>query len=527
MATTPAQEIEILIRARYPVIYVVTWEENRVEEVLAQIAKRRDKKLFVWSVARGIKQVGTPDSKPDLKTSDPNVALDQVADNMENAIYIFRDLHPFLTAPQPQCNASTIRRVRELAFKLKNSYKTLVLVSPTLQLPLDLQKEVTVVEWDLPDRTEIDNLMNRTLSEVNEATGRNLSVDDTARSMILSAASGLTLNEAENVLAKTLVTSGRLSEQDLPIILAEKEQTVRKSGMLEYMHPDARLENVGGLDILKDWIGKRRVAFEPRAQEFGLPAPKGVLLIGVQGCGKSLAAKAIAAAWNLPLLRLDVGRLFGSLLGSSEENVRTAIRVAESVAPAILWVDEIEKSMAGSNSSGSTDGGTSARVLSSFLTWLQEKTSPVFVIATANDISQLPPELLRRGRLDETFFVDLPGHEERCEILTIHLKSRGRQVADFDIDALAGATEGYSGAELEQVVIAALFDAYAAGAPLAQTHLLAAAQSSVPLSRTMKENIDRLRSWAEGRARRASSGGEARVDPFEPVRSSRKLEMDM
>jgi SpoVK/Ycf46/Vps4 family AAA+-type ATPase len=526
MATTPAQEIEILIRARYPVIYVVTWEENRVEEVLAQIAKRREKKLFGWSVARGIQQYGTVNQKPDVKTADPNVALDHVADSMENAIYIFRDLHPFLTAPQPQCNAATIRRVRELAFQLKNSYKTLVLVSPTLQLPLDLQKEVTVVEWDLPDRSEIDGLMSRTLAEVNEATGKNLSVGTEARAQILSAASGLTLNEAENVLAKTLVTSGRLSEDDLPIILAEKEQTVRKSGMLEYMHPDARLENVGGLDILKDWIEKRRVAFEPRAQEYGLPAPKGVLLIGVQGCGKSLAAKAIAAAWHLPLLRLDVGRLFGSLLGSSEENVRTAIRVAESVAPAILWVDEIEKSMAGSSSSGSTDGGTSARVLSSFLTWLQEKTSPVFVIATANDVTQLPPELLRKGRLDETFFVDLPGHEERREIICIHLKSRGHKLEGFNIDALAKATEGYSGAELEQVVISALFDAYAANQPLSQAHMIEAAASSVPLSRTMKENIDRLRNWAEGRARRASSSQEARVDPFEPIRTGRRLEMD-
>lgn len=526
MVNTPAQEIEILIRARYPVIYVVTWEESRVEEVLAQIARRREKKLFSWSVSRGLQQFGAANSKADAKTADPNTALDHVAESLENAIYVFRDLHPFLTAPQPQCNASTIRRVRELAFQLKNSYKTLVLVSPTLQLPLDLQKEVTVVEWDLPDREEIDALVTRTLSEVNEATGRDLRVGGEARSQILSAASGLTLNEAENVLAKTLVTSGRLSEDDLPIILGEKEQTVRKSGMLEYMHPDARLENVGGLDILKDWIEKRRVAFEPSAQDYGLPAPKGVLLIGVQGCGKSLAAKAIAAAWHLPLLRLDVGRLFGSLLGSSEENVRTAIRVAESVAPAILWVDEIEKSMAGSSSSGSTDGGTSARVLSSFLTWLQEKTSPVFVIATANDISQLPPELLRRGRLDETFFVDLPGHEERCEILAIHLKSRGRNIADFDIPELAHATEGYSGAELEQVVISAMFDAYAAGAPLSQQDLLAAAAISVPLSRTMKENVERLRHWAEGRARRASSSQEARVDPFEPLRSGRKLEMD-
>jgi SpoVK/Ycf46/Vps4 family AAA+-type ATPase len=252
-----------------------------------------------------------------------------------------------------------------------------------------------------------------------------------------------------------------------------------------------------------------------------------VLLIGVQGCGKSLTAKAIAGLWGLPLLRLDVGRLMGSLVGSSEENVRTAIRVAESVAPAILWVDEIEKSLSGSQSSGYSDGGTSARVLSSFLTWLQEKTAPVFVVATANSIEQLPPELLRRGRLDETFFVDLPDMSERTEIFAIHLAKRGRTPEDFDLPALAGATDGFSGAEIEQVLIAGLFDAYNAGQPLTTETLRRSVADTIPLSRTMKEPIERLRAWADGRARRASTGALTPVaPPLVPGTGGRKLELE-
>jgi len=520
MANRSAEELEVLIRARYPVIYVVSWEEARVEDALAQIARRREKKLFLWSVARGIQQYGTPiESKKRVeeRLTDPAAALDHVLESMENAVYVFRDLHPFFTS------AAVVRRVRELAGYLKNSYKTLVIVAPTLQLPMELQKEVTVVEFDLPDQEDLGILLERTLAEVNETTGRNLQVALEARERILSAASGLTLNEAENVFAKTLVVSGRLSEEDLPIILSEKEQTIRKSGLLEYYHADAKLEQIGGMDVLKDWLSKRSIAFDEQAKQAGLPPPKGVLLIGVQGCGKSLTAKAIAGLWGLPLLRLDVGRLFNSLVGSSEENVRTAIRVAESVAPAVLWVDEIEKSMSGSQSSGHSDGGTSARVLSTFLTWLQEKTAPVFVVATANSIDQLPPELLRRGRLDETFFVDLPDAAERREIFRIHLEQRGRRAEEFDLEALAEQTEGFSGAEIEQCVIAALFDAYSARVSLSSDLVGRCARDSVPLSRTMKEPIDRLREWAEGRARRASSGMVARVQPL--ISGGRRLEL--
>jgi SpoVK/Ycf46/Vps4 family AAA+-type ATPase len=261
---------------------------------------------------------------------------------------------------------------------------------------------------------------------------------------------------------------------------------------------------VGGLTILKDWLNKRAVAFTSEARNFGLPAPKGILMLGVQGCGKSLCAKAVSNQWQLPLLRFDMGRMFGSLVGSSEENVRRAISVAESIAPAILWVDEIDKAFAGSQGSGITDGGTTARVFGTFLTWLSEKNAPVFVVATANDISQLPPELLRKGRLDEIFFVDLPGREERTQIFRIHLIRRGRDAASFDLPALTEVSNDFSGAEIEEAIISALYDAFAAREELGTKHVLAALRQTVPLAKTMDEQISRLRGWAEGRARNAS-----------------------
>jgi len=273
---------------------------------------------------------------------------------------------------------------------------------------------------------------------------------------------------------------------------------------LEYYSTSESFANVGGLAVLKEWINKRAVAFTREARAFGLPAPKGILMLGVQGCGKSLCAKAVANQWHLPLLRFDMGRMFGSLVGSSEENVRRAIAVAESVAPAILWVDEIDKAFAGSQGSGMSDGGTTARVFGTFLTWLSEKQAPVFVVATANDISQLPPELLRKGRLDEIFFVDLPSNEERAEVFRIHLAKRDRVPEQFDLASLADSSKDFSGAEIEEAINSALYDAFDARQELAASHILIALGQTVPLAKTMDEHISRLRTWAEGRARNAS-----------------------
>jgi SpoVK/Ycf46/Vps4 family AAA+-type ATPase len=329
-----------------------------------------------------------------------------------------------------------------------------------------------------------------------------VNLDDLTREQILKSALGLTMDEAENVFAKSLVVKKTF---DPELIISEKEQIIRKSGILEYFHSTERIENVGGLENLKEWVKKRTRAFTEKARDYGLPQPKGILLIGVQGCGKSLTAKAVASLWKLPLLRLDVGKIFSGIVGSSEANVRRALNMAESIAPTILWIDEIEKGLSGVQSSGQTDSGVTARVFGSFITWLQEKESPVFVIATANNIEIMPPELLRKGRFDEIFFIDLPSIDERKEIVRIHLKKRGRDPAKFDVETIATKTNGFSGAEIEETVISAMYDAFAEDREIKTDDLLKAVEKTVPLSKTMKEKVDAIRNWARTRAVFASA----------------------
>jgi hypothetical protein len=497
------QELETLIRARYPILYVVTAEESRLQNLLLQIAARRQKKVYEWSFSTGIVTAGASiqlQQHRNAATRDPLVALDQVIDQVEPAIYLFKDLHPFLT----RNHFATIRKLKEIALQLRNSFKTIVLVSPILECPIELDKEITVLNLPLPTRNELSDLLERIIEDVKHYKQVRIDLDDAGHEQLLQAALGLTLGEAENVFARIIVKDERLSGDHVSEVFAEKQQIIRKSGLLEYYDNAETFSHVGGLDILKDWLRKRSVAFTSQARAFGLPPPKGILLLGVQGCGKSLCAKAVSSLWQLPLLRFDVGRMFGSLVGSSEENVRRAISVAESVAPAILWVDEIDKAFAGSQGSGFTDGGTTARVFGTFLTWLSEKTSPVFVVATANDIAQLPAELLRKGRLDEIFFVDLPSNVERREIFSIHLTRRARNPDLFDLDSLAIASDKFSGAEIEQAIISALYDAFYAKSDVSTDLLLRSLRETVPLARTMDEPINRLRAWAEGRARNAN-----------------------
>jgi len=498
-----ADEVETLIRARYPILYIVSAEESRVQQLVVEIAQRRQKKLFEWSCSTGIVPVGTSiqsQKHRNAPTKEPLVALDQVIDQVEPAIFIFKDFHPYLS----KNNFAVVRKLKEIALQLKNSFKTIILVSPTLEIPTELEKEVTVLSFPLPSREDLAALLDRIIEEVKQFKRVKIDLDDVGRERLLQASLGLTLGEAENVFAKIIVKDERLTGEDVNEVLSEKQQIIRKSGLLEYYATNETFSHVGGLSVLKDWLRKRAVAFTEEARAFGLPAPKGMLLLGVQGCGKSLCAKAVSCLWQLPLLRFDMGRMFGSLVGSSEENVRRAIAVAESVAPAILWVDEIEKAFAGAQGSGVTDGGTTARVFGTFLTWLSEKTAPVFVVATANDISQLPPELLRKGRLDEIFFVDLPSEEERLEIFRIHLAKRNREPEQFDLETLTARSGNFSGAEIEQAIISALYDAFYAKHELRTEDILRALLQTVPLSKTMDEQISRLRGWATGRARNAS-----------------------
>jgi SpoVK/Ycf46/Vps4 family AAA+-type ATPase len=494
-------EIEDLIRARYSLIWAVSPEETRVEESLKKLCVEREMRLEVWSITEGFKTIANGQGTRDVK--DPMKALDHVLRGEGRALYVLRDFHPFLKEP------AVVRRLRDAATELRKTKKSLIVLSPLSKFPPELEKSISaVVDWELPNRQEVEQAARKLLPNAPPATQQLVESDPTYMENVVEAALGLTLVEAENVFAKAMV---RTHTFDLETILEEKKQIIRKSGLLEYYEHREEFSDVGGMDTLKDWLVKRRNAFNSRARDFGLPLPKGILLIGVPGTGKSLTAKAVGALWKMPLLRLDVGKVFAGLVGSSEENIRTVIKTAEAVAPAILWIDELEKGFSGTGSSGQTDGGTTSRVFGSFITWLQEKTTPVFVIATANNVQALPPELLRKGRFDEIFFCDLPDREDRRAIIDIHIRKKKRDPGQFDMDKLIDATVDYSGAEIEQAVVAALYDAFDTGNDLSSDGLLATLKEIVPLAITMREVIDSMREWARTRARLASSRGRGQV----------------
>jgi AAA+ superfamily predicted ATPase len=493
-----------LIRARYPIIYVVTWEEERLEQRLLEIAKKRNKTLHVWTCSQGMVQFGADPQRGkggSGSTCDPVAGLDAVLGYVEPGIFLFKDLHDHLDTRMCVGHLRNIRRLRDVAHALRDTYKTIVMVSPIMKIPVELSKDVAVVEFGTPSVEDFNGLLDRIIDDVKDQPRISINLDAEGREKLVHAARGLTLKEAENVFAKTLVLDGKLDADDISVVFSEKQQIIRKSGTLEYYESQEKFTSVAGLENLKDWLRKRSAAFSDRAAQFGLPAPKGVLLLGVQGCGKSLCAKAASSLWKLPLLRFDIGRVFGSLVGSSEESMRRALQTAESVAPAILWIDEIDKAFAGTQGSAGSDGGTASRVFGTFLTWLSEKTAPVFVIATANDISHLPPEMLRKGRVDEIFFVDLPNDDERREIFRIHLTKRKRDPAKFDLDDLARLSDGFSGAEIEEAIISGLYDAFSKGTDLDTAILKIGIAETVPLSKTMSEELNRLRNWAQGRAR--------------------------
>lgn len=490
-------EIEVLIRAKYPILYVVTWEERRVEDAVTKICAGLNRTLHTWSVTQGMKPNVNRGVGVVKSTNLPGEleALAQAHEAPEYTVFLLKDFHPYMK------DYRVVRLLRDLAVRMRGRAQTLILTGPTLSLPADLEKDITVVEFPLPSAEEIEGTLEKVISAVKDNPSVDTTIPEADRERLIKSAQGLTMDEIESVFARSLVETKRF---DVNAILEEKKQIIRKSGLLEYYAPDQKIADVGGLESLKEWLDRRTKSFSDKARDFGIPAPKGVLLLGVQGCGKSLVAKAIAAQWNLPLLKLDVGRIFGSLVGQSEENIRKAIATAESVAPCVLWADELEKGFAGIGGSGVSDSGTTARVFATFLTWMSEKTKPVFLVATANDVTALPPEMLRKGRFDEIFFVDLPDFDERKQVFEIHLKKRKRDVAKFKLKELADATDGFSGAEIEQVIVGALYTAFDQDRDLTQKDLIAEAKAVVPLSVMMREEIDELRTWAEMRTRPAS-----------------------
>ncbi len=500
-------QLSRLFRARFPYLYITTWEEERALSLIKRIAKsekliRVTRDVYTWTQTNGFVLNGQKIEG----TNSPDKALDFIKECNKNAVFVMCDFHVYFGVKGRQVDYNVVRKLRDLIPELKTSKfrKNVIFIASELLIPESMQKEITILDMPLPTLDEIKAKLDKMISQNNQIDTSEL--DEEGKEKLCKAALGLTLQEAENAFALAMVNDGRIDGKDLVVILSEKMQVIKKTGILEFINTDIKVSDVGGLENLKSWLNKRNNSWSEAAKKYCLPAPKGVLITGVPGCGKSLTAKAMSAAWQLPLLKLDFGKIFSGIVGSSEENMRKAIKTAEAVAPSILWVDEIEKSLSGINSNG--DSGTSSRIFGTFLTWMQEKTAPVFVIATANNISGLPAELLRKGRFDEIFFVDLPTHRERKEIFKLHLAKRLKDkdvaskliVNDELYEKLADLTEGFVGAEIEQVVITALYEAFFNNRPLEFSDLENTIKNVVPLSVTQKEQILSLRQWANIRA---------------------------
>ncbi|KPQ39365.1 MAG: AAA family ATPase [Phormidium sp.] len=485
-------EFELLLRARYPILYISTLEEERVEASIRQSAQSQgNRAVYIWDFVEGYQ--GNANDAGKAKRN-PLQALEQVEKLPANApaIFVLRDFHRFLD------DISISRKLRNLARLLKSQPKNLVLLAPNVTIPEDLSEVLTVMEFSLPTGEEIRREIEGLLSSTGRPLGDRL-LDEMVRSC-----QGLSLERIRRVLARAIASHGQLEPEDVDLILEEKRQTIRQTQILEFYGATEEISDIGGLDNLKEWLLRRGGGFSEKAREYGLPYPRGLLLVGIQGTGKSLSAKAIAHHWHLPLLRLDVGRLFAGLVGESESRTRQMIQVAEALAPCILWIDEIDKAFAGLGGKG--DGGTTSRVFGTFITWLAEKDSPVFVVATANDIQVLPPEMLRKGRFDEIFFVGLPSQAERREIFAVHLsRLRPHNLANYDLDRLAYETPDFSGAEIEQMIVEAMHIGFSQNRDFTTQDILEAASQIVPLARTAQEQIQFLQDWAtSGKARLAS-----------------------
>ncbi|MDY7014111.1 MAG: AAA family ATPase [Cyanobacteriota bacterium] len=486
------EEFELLLRACYPLIYIPTSEEERLEAAIAQSAKRAgNRPVYLWDFVDGYQD--NPNNAG-FGRRNPLQALEFVEKLPETApgIFILRDFHHFLE------DIAIARKLRNLARRLKSQPKNIVILAPEIGIPSELAEVLTVVDFPLPSAAEIKGEIQRLLA----ATAQSL--NDRLLDELVRAARGLSLERIRRVLAKAIAAHGQLQNEDVELILEEKRQSIRQTQILDFYPTSEQISDIGGLDNLKDWLLRRGGAFSDRARAYGLPHPRGLLLVGIQGTGKSLTAKAIAHHWHLPLLRLDVGRLFAGLVGESESRTRQTIGLAEALAPCILWIDEIDKAFAGVEGKG--DSGTASRVFGTFINWLAEKRSPVFVVATANNVKALPPEMLRKGRFDEIFFVGLPSQEERKAIFEVHLsRLRPHNLKTYDLDRLAYETPEFSGAEIEQTLIEAMHLGFSQNRDFSTDDILEAASQVVPLARTAREQIQFLQSWAAaGKARLAS-----------------------
>jgi hypothetical protein len=479
-------------RAGHAGLFLCTAEEARAEAIVKAAADELQRPLHAWSATEGFVDTTLGTIQP---CPDPAMALDQILDLQDDALILLRDFGAFLEDKDPILH----RKLRDTLRNARTTGKLLILLGVWKPLAPELEREITRLDLALPGPAELDLVLNGIIESAGLTGHRDLT--PALREAALAAAGGLTTLEAENAFALSLIESETITPA---IVAREKAHALKKGGLLEVITPTESLDSIGGLDALKAWLLQRREAFTKRARDYGLPVPKGMLVLGVPGTGKSLTAKATASVFGVPLLKLDAGKLFGSLVGQSEANLRAVIQTAEAISPCVLWIDEIEKGFGGAGSSGGSDGGTSSRVFGTMLNWLQDKIHPVFVVATANDVSKLPPEMLRKGRWDELWFVDLPDTRERTAIWDLVIEKYGREKTDYDPVVLARASELHTGAEIEAAFVEALHRGFAEDREPTELDLGEVLCESVPLATTMSESIERLRHWSKGRARNAA-----------------------
>jgi SpoVK/Ycf46/Vps4 family AAA+-type ATPase len=487
----PLRDLELMIQSRYPLIAIETFEEARLERILAEVVTSLRVPFFVWSVTTGLKRYGSLTSIYDSQT--PLKALNNVAAMPGEGLFLFKDLHRYFEKPE------VVRKLQDLAPSFKMDRRVIVLSAARLVLPAELQTLAGVFTLDLPGPDELKAIAQRVVADLSRQRPIRVDLTPADFDRLVERMRGFTELEAERAITKTVLRDGALSRNGLEAMVEIKKELLQKEGILEYIAPEENLAEVGGFRNLKTWLAKRKRAFAPEAKGFGLAAPRGILLLGVQGAGKTLVARAIAREWELPLLKMETGRLYDKFIGESEKNLDKALRTAEQMAPCVLMIDELEKALSYSPS-GDSDAGLSKRIFGRLLGWLQDRTAPVFVVTTSNNIAELPPELTRKGRFDEIFFVDLPSAEDRKEILAVHLRKRKRDPAAFDLDRLAADSEGFTGAEIQQAIISGLYTAFSRSVELNTDIVLDELRSTKPLSVTRREEIDALRAWARERA---------------------------
>ena len=521
------ERLKVLINSSTPIVVMETVEEVRALSLVRAACSELNMAVFEWTIADGLVRSGAnapampaadlqtrinaarhatdpgaPDSNKSAiyNTADPVQALANLEAMTLEAVFVLKDFHRHLDSPV------VVRRLRDVGQKFSANRRTLILTAPSIQMPPELASLVEFLDLPLPDADRLRDLIRETYTRMSGTLTLKLQLDAPGVDAMAANLRGLTEEEAERAISQSLVARYALVPACITDVLEAKKALLKRSEMLEFVDASDNMASVGGLENLKSWLAQRRNSWDPQARQFGLDPPKGVIILGVQGCGKSLCARAVAGEWKLPLVKFDTAAVYDKYIGETEKRIQKVFRVAEGLAPCVLWIDELEKVFAGSGpDSASADAGVSSRLLASFLSWMQERKAPVFVAATCNNVTVLPPELIRKGRFDELFFVDLPNAAERKQIFSIQLTKRKRNPADYDLDRVAAAAKGFSGAEIESAVQTALYAAFARKQELSAEDLLTALSSTVPLSITRAEEIAELRAWAKTRAVWASS----------------------